>query len=211
MRRQSDLGPILAIALGAFVSLGATGVAVGFWQTIRLSEPLMASARLQAALETVEGAGESEVGACNAGFHVRADPSDWAVVGDYDGVVRLGPNGLVVELAHGSALAADEDAQVRGIVFGVAQESEGGAWSLTHSSAPLPVGALERGVPRPVRPARVLIPGVGTEELAHGWLVVEHVLDAPEVEGGDGLDLSPRRAVHAPPPPRPRLRAALIV
>jgi hypothetical protein len=136
--------------------------------------------------------------ACVAPFHLSAAPSDWSVVGDYQGSARLGRKGLVVELGHGAVLAAAEDAHVRGIVFGLAQESEGGAWSVTHRADPMPVGALERAVSHPVRPARLLIPGVGPEELASGWLVVEHVLEAPEVDGGTAWTYLHDRGALAP-------------
>jgi hypothetical protein len=183
MRRQSDLGPILVIALGAFVSLSATRIGVFMWRATAFGQQVL-EGQIRATVEAVEGTTGPFYEACSAPFHLGADPSDWAVVGDYDGTARLGPKGLSVELAHGVTLAGDRDAQVRGIVFGLAQASGDGAWSVTHSAEPIPVGALERGVPHPVRPARVLIPGVGPEELADGWLVVEHVLDAPEVDGG---------------------------
>jgi hypothetical protein len=114
------------------------------------------------------------------------------VVGSYQGTALLTPKGLAVEIYRGRTLAADRDVEMRGIVLGIAQAPEA-SWVVTHTAAPITVGPLARGVPRPLRPARAFIPGVGADDLANGWLVLEHVLDAPDVEGGQAWTY-----LHAP-------------
>ena len=64
------------------------------------------------------------------------------------------------------------------------QAGPGGGWSVTHQAEPLPVGHLEPGEVRAVRPSRPFIPGVTPADLANGWLVVEHVLAVPDQPGG---------------------------
>jgi hypothetical protein len=177
MRRPSDLGPLLVIALGASLGLVLRSGVRPIDHELRLG-------RVRAAVEEAErGLPPVSPLACTVPFHLEAAPSDWAVVGSYDGTARLTPKGLAVEIHRGYSLSAEADVTLRGLVLGVAQATEEG-WFVSHPAEPIALGPLARGVPRPLRPARVFIPGVGADDLVNGWLVLEHVIEAPDVEGG---------------------------
>jgi hypothetical protein len=121
--------------------------------------------------------------ACSASFQLGTKPGEWAVIGRYSGRATLTPKGLALDV--GGWVAADRPVDVRGIVFGIAQMTGGGSWSVTHRAEPITVGHLDAAAPpSPVRHSRPFIPGVGPAELNDGWLVVEHVLEAPEQPGG---------------------------
>jgi hypothetical protein len=122
--------------------------------------------------------------ACTAFFRIDSRGPGWTVAGEYEGVARLSAEGLEVELREGSTTAQLEDADVRAVVLGLTWEGAEGRWLITHRAEPIPLGALAHGETRDLGERRLLIPGVGAAELATGWLVVEHVLDAPDSEGG---------------------------
>jgi hypothetical protein len=177
MRRSADLSALLAIATGALLSAGATGLARGFvegyagFEMVNLLEPPAARAA-------------PREGRCVATFRLHAEPSDWSVVGTYTGAVRRVPAGLEVDLFGGETLAAEQDAYARGLVFGVAERTEAGGWNVVREAEPIPIGALDHGVPAAIGRHVVVIPDVGPDELAKGWLVAEHVLAAPDAQGG---------------------------
>ena len=188
MTRRGDAHALLAIALGAVLgSMGTRALLRGRFADYEV--------RVERSATTVEA---TPIPACSAAFLLEAQPSHWAVVGSYNGTARLTPEGLAIEVYRGFTLAAERDAEVRGIVFGIAQPGLDGSWSVTHSADPIPVGALRKRVRQPVPPTRVLIPGVAASDLVEGWLVVEHVLDAPNAPGGTAWTYlhAPRSTLH---------------
>lgn len=161
--RRSDVGPWLAVVLGGLLSVPLGRAAI---RVLRPEAPPAATAE-----------------PCAVGFELHSNPGEWSVIGRYRGRATLGPKGLAIDLLEG-AVQAEGSADVRGVVFGLAQASPDGAWSVTHSAEPIPVGSLEPGVIRAVRPSRPFIPGVTAADLEGGWLVAEHVLDATDAPGG---------------------------
>jgi hypothetical protein len=200
MRRTGDFGAILAIAIGTALGWRATAsffsgdrfdvVTGGRYERERHFERRHGRER-RVERRRAEGAVAGvAVGECESPFEIDSgSPTEgrggagFRVVGEYTGVARLEPEGLVIDLLEGATTARFEPADVRGVVLGWAQEISGGQWSVTHSAEPIPLGEVREGATLVTGARHVLIPGVGPVELANGWLVVEHVLDAPDAGG----------------------------
>jgi hypothetical protein len=120
--------------------------------------------------------------ACAVPFQIDSRGPGWSVGGEYAGRAWLTPEGLELEVARGT-VEADRPADVRGIVFGLAEWTGESSWIVTHRAEPIPLGHLEAGDSRSIGSRRLLVPGIGRAELAEGWLVVEHVLNDSEAGG----------------------------
>jgi hypothetical protein len=203
MDRRNDFGAALAVALGVLLAgpfYGALLDARGMDVHVRF-EPRMERRFEQRFERRFDGRFEGRrdgrrerrraegavagvaVGRCEAPFEIDSRSSGFRVVGEYVGVAQLHPEGLEIDLLDGSTSARFEDAQVQGIVFGWAQDTGAGQWSVTHTAEPIPLGDLRQGASYRLQAQGVLIPGVGLADLDDGWLVVEHVLDAPDAGG----------------------------
>jgi hypothetical protein len=179
--RSNDLGAILAIALGTLLAVpfyGARFASDGFEVVIERSDRGRRFERRYGRERRVEPRD------CAAPFRIDSRGPGGSVAGEYAGLARLTPEGLEIQLPYGATSAQLANAHVRGVVLLLTQESGEGKWFVAHRAEPIPIGALRKGETRELGNRRVLIPGVGPTELASGWLVVEHVLDATELDGG---------------------------
>jgi hypothetical protein len=194
MRRAGDLGAILAIGFG----LGLAGPLYGslddvrdgdvdiviqrrFDRADRFERRYQRRDRFERRFEGGRSHG-GRAGGCAVPFQKDSRGPGWSVGGEYTGMARLTPDGLEIEVARGT-LEADRPADVRGVVFGVAQWTGESSWIVTHRAAPIPLGDLEPRQPRSIANHHLIVPGIGPTELVEGWLVVEHVLNDPAAGG----------------------------
>jgi hypothetical protein len=180
MRRTGDLAAILTILLGTFVGSRMYGSLLRGDRFDYVIERRFDDRRVERRFRVERGEGRG----CVAPFLIDSRPVQFSVVGEYAGVARLTAAGLEIDFRQAAASAKYGDQDVREVVFGLTQEGDSGQWSIAHRSEPIPLGLLPDGATHAVPVSGVVIPDVTAADLMGGWLVVEHVLNAPDQPGG---------------------------